>query len=529
MLSPLRFSVAVLLALVALAPAAAAQDDDRKAREESARKTLEDFKAAIKNAKTLLEKAAAILAVGDAEWRDASLVGPVAKHLSPAPGDLNYVLPVAAAETLARFRGSAAAAQALAGALPSFKKIPYVHSRLFVAIGRVGHESSLPALEEPLKGNGAAAAVVAIEALSDFPAPLALDVLFREYDRMEKKKGGASDDVKAVIDRVQPEILKAVQKLSGEKYPTVQELSLWWQKRGPKFREESAAKEKARASGRRDPAEPRAVLPPVLIAELCFNEKTGNSTANTGSSSSAHPQASVTTPNPAWTEHAAPNGGGSALDFGPGAGAFAVDLGGGAGIEHLRNLKSFTICGWLVLRAEPEGPSDKLVGGGNRLVSWFQPRGEGVELVFRTDGSLQLGVNQAADTSPARSAVKQFPLLDATSDNIWGAVWNTLRFFAVTYDSTAPSGHVKFYLGSRSADAKAVTTLDYQKGPAGSKISPQLTIGNVGPAFRQLAPDRSFRGILDEIRIYGSTLDGSGALLEPQLVKIQNRAVPTAP
>ena len=41
--------------------------------------------------------------------------------------------------------------------------------------------------------------------------------------------------------------------------------------------------------------------------------------------------------------------------------------------------------------------------------------------------------------------------------------------------------------------------------------------------IRPLAPERSYRGILDEIRIYGSTLDGSGALPLEELIKIQNR------
>jgi hypothetical protein len=50
-----------------------------------------------------------------------------------------------------------------------------------------------------------------------------------------------------------------------------------------------------------------------------------------------------------------------------------------------------------------------------------------------------------------------------------------------------------------------------------------LSIGNLPPMFRAMAPERTYRGILDEIRIYGSTLDGSGALPLEDLIKIQNR------
>ena len=70
---------------------------------------------------------------------------------------------------------------------------------------------------------------------------------------------------------------------------------------------------------------------------------------------------------------------------------------------------------------------------------------------------------------------------------------------------------------------------DYPRGPAGAKIAPHLSVGNVPPVIRPLAPDRSFRGILDELRIYGSAFDGSGALTEAQLAPIQNKSVIEAP
>ena len=41
--------------------------------------------------------------------------------------------------------------------------------------------------------------------------------------------------------------------------------------------------------------------------------------------------------------------------------------------------------------------------------------------------------------------------------------------------------------------------------------------------FQQERAERTYRGILDEIRIFGSTLDGSGALPLDELIKVQNR------
>jgi hypothetical protein len=169
-----------------------------------------------------------------------------------------------------------------------------------------------------------------------------------------------------------------------------------------------------------------------------------------------------------------------------------------------------------------------MAGGGNRIVSWFNPLkvNEGVELVYRTDGSLQLGIGQWADASPARSKPEQIPVFDSKVKDAYAEYYAKWRFFAVTYDSSIASNHAKFYIGTRAADAKLVNAADYNRGPSGSKISPQLTIGNVTPQIRPMAPERSFRGLLDEIRIYGSTLDGSGALPLEDLIKIQNRIVP---
>ena len=120
----------------------------------------------------------------------------------------------------------------------------------------------------------------------------------------------------------------------------------------------------------------------------------------------------------------------------------------------------------------------------------FAQHAEGLG-VFRSDGSLQLGVNQWAEAGTARSAPKQFLLLDEGAANIYGAVYNSLRFFAVSYDSTAAAGQAKFYIGSRQNDAKLVTTSDYARGPAGAKIAPQLSIGNVAPQIRAQAVDRT--------------------------------------
>ncbi len=162
-------------------------------------------------------------------------------------------------------------------------------------------------------------------------------------------------------------------------------------------------------------------------------------------------------------------------------------------------------------------------------MSWFNSLkvNEGVELVLRGDGSLQLGIGQWADASMAQSKPAVIPLYDTKATNAGTEQYEKWRFFAVTYDSGPAKDHVKFYVGTRNADAKLINAADYNRGPSGAKISPQLSVGNVPPLIRPMAPERTYRGILDEIRIYGSTLDGSGALPLEELIKIQNRVVPT--
>ena len=125
--------------------------------------------------------------------------------------------------------------------------------------------------------------------------------------------------------------------------------------------------------------------------------------------------------------------------------------------------------------------------------------------------------------SAARSKPEQIPLYDAKTTNAGAEASAKWRFFAVTYDSGLAAGHVKFYVGTGNQDPKLINACDYNRGPSGAKISPVLSVGNVPPVIRPMAPERTYRGILDEIKIYGSTLDGSGALPLEEIIKIQNR------
>ena len=128
----------------------------------------------------------------------------------------------------------------------------------------------------------------------------------------------------------------------------------------------------------------------------------------------------------------------------------------------------------------------------------------GIDLVVMRNGQLKIGVNQWPDGTQAASEPDLIPLdRNAGKDN-----W---RFIAMTYDSTAAKEHVKLYIGTTTADARLHKAVSYYRGPVG-KGTGVLTVGHFNPAMRSNHSDRMFRGLMDEVRLFGSKIDGTGAL-----------------
>jgi uncharacterized repeat protein (TIGR03806 family) len=225
---------------------------------------------------------------------------------------------------------------------------------------------------------------------------------------------------------------------------------------------------------------------PVPIVKLSFDEVSGTATANAGSAGGT---LTLTTPTPAHSANVPGVGGARSVDFGAAPGNFVVES--AAPLSALAGLNAFTVCGWVNCRSAAEGP------GGNRIVTWINKGGDGVDLVFRSDGSLQIGIDQWPDFSPARSSGGRIPVDFAASAGNW-------RFFAVTYD--AASAQVKFYFGSDSADAAIDVARAYAgRGAVGTGIW-RLALGHFNSATRASAQDRIFRGLIDEIQIFGREL-----------------------
>ena len=229
---------------------------------------------------------------------------------------------------------------------------------------------------------------------------------------------------------------------------------------------------------------------PGAIVNLKFNEGAGTFTTNYGTAGGVF---TISTPNPAFRTNAAPGTGGShAIDFGTVTGNFGVDS--PAPIDGLRNLVRFTITGWINNRSTSEG------GDGNRVVRWFNSStgGQGADLVYHSDGRLEIAVNRTPN-GDARSSSGRIPTSSTAPASNW-------RFFAVTYDSTLPSGQVQFFFGTPTSDAVFDITRTYSgHGAIGTNIG-RLTIGHLNPPTRSGSTSRMLRGLVDEIQIFGNVL-----------------------
>lgn len=246
-------------------------------------------------------------------------------------------------------------------------------------------------------------------------------------------------------------------------------------------------------------------LPRPLI-ELLFDTFKDNTTPNTGLAAAAAPAGILTTRHPQPSRNLPPGGGAGSVDFAKDPKSAAVDLAGGG--TELRGLKSFTITAWVNSR-------DNAVGrGGNRLVSWCLSR-DGVDLACHDDGSIGVGVNTWNDIQGAeRSSPGRITASDQVPTDNW-------RFIAVTYDSTAANRQVRYYFGSASEKAALDRAVDYSRGPVGATPPAELSIGHLAPGERRNNDTAMFRGLIDQVRIWGSAADGSGALSAEQVIAAQ--------
>ena len=224
---------------------------------------------------------------------------------------------------------------------------------------------------------------------------------------------------------------------------------------------------------------------PTPLIKLDFDENTGSSIANKGSVSATLTKTDI----PVWSANIPENGGTSALDFGTTVGNNYVES--AAIINELANLTSFTITGWVNCRNSTVG------SGGNRIVSWINNGANGADVVYMSDGSLKLGVNEWPDKTTAISSAGKI----TTDANAGATNW---KYFAITYQST--TGATELYFGDNTTSASLDKTFTYNKGAVGAAIG-KLAVGHFNAeSSRTSRTDRMFKGLIDQIQVFGSVL-----------------------
>lgn len=221
------------------------------------------------------------------------------------------------------------------------------------------------------------------------------------------------------------------------------------------------------------------------LVKLNFNENSGSTVNNAGSATVAFTMSNP----PTWSTNAPLGGGASSVNFGTTSGNYAIES--NAVVSALAGLSNFTITGWVNCCSSVVG------SGGNRIVTWINNGANGVDVVYMSDGSLKVGINQWPDKSTAISSAGRI----STNAMALAANW---RFFAVTYRSL--DGAFQFFFGDNTNPAFLDKALTYSQGAVGPSIG-NLSVGHFNTqSQRATRSDRMFRGLVDQLEIYGSVL-----------------------
>lgn len=215
-------------------------------------------------------------------------------------------------------------------------------------------------------------------------------------------------------------------------------------------------------------------------------------TLSDGSGTSGNRIAGTTGPSGSATDFAFNNS--QADNMGSAATTNIKGVGNAGNVSSLNGLQSFTITGWM--------KGDESLTNLARIIS----KGTSLDLGL-TGGQLILGVNNSASSGTATT-------VRSSATSLFSA--NEWCFFAVTYDSM--SGTVHFYQATTTIGVSDISgTTSYSQGVLTTNSS-NLLVGN-------LSGSRPFDGYLDDISIYGSLTDASGALGLTDISTIYNNTL----
>jgi hypothetical protein len=181
-----------------------------------------------------------------------------------------------------------------------------------------------------------------------------------------------------------------------------------------------------------------------------------------------------------------------------------------ADIASVDGLMSFTVQGWI--------KPDEAPGGSARIISNISDSNtKGFEFgVGSASNKLRLSIN----TSLAGTASQ---LVDSAADANYAST-TQWTFFACSYDGSLTSNNVKFYVGTAGTPVTLVSTATLNMGTVPDDSTGGLTIGNY--TNTPSGSGRTYDGLLDNIRIFGSQSDNSGVLTQSDLESLRSADVP---
>lgn len=264
-----RTALAILLAGVV--GSAAVGQDDAKARDEEAKKKVEEFKARLKKAKSDDEIEAALKFLG--ELQHPRCLKELTAHLKNPKNTLK----VAAAKEVAKYKENKEAASALADALAPLVSNPKadkdVIETLFNAFGEVGHKGTVEKIHPYIQHKITAIAKAAIQTCAKVKSVKSVQPLIDMLKQLEaiqdpnKGAGGQGQppggvpgmpnlpggqvqqqqlqqDMWQRRQELQPEVLSALRGITGEAKALAKEWQDWWNKNGNSLKQKETQEEK---------------------------------------------------------------------------------------------------------------------------------------------------------------------------------------------------------------------------------------------------------------------------------------------
>ncbi|MDF3057268.1 MAG: anchor protein [Rariglobus sp.] len=267
------------------------------------------------------------------------------------------------------------------------------------------------------------------------------------------------------------------------------------------------------------------ILPSLSHAQvLLYNfDETGTTATNSGSGGTTH---NLTLKNAAGTatdQHSASAGGvggatgdrsfdlSAATGMGNSGGAWTGPYASSTTAGNVFNsASSFTIAGWYNAASAPAGGA-RLLQSSNLIL--FFNAGTVVLQTSATNTVTSVG------TVLGSTATK----VSSSGDTITTPAGQWV-FLAVTFDGTGTNKTATFYQGSTSASASLSSqSVVYTTTNAALGNNATLSLGGNATSGSNVRP---FDGLFDDIRVYASTVDGSGALGSSAINDIRLGAIP---